>query len=499
MDARRLFFVVIVLMVCSVGFCAGGGDVGYASCLLKITGDSSGISGNPQSLSSLVRSSGVAGKAAREVMPDVAIGNLRNIRVEMINTSSRRTTARPNYSLIELSITLSGIDTLSAEKYLNAVIENLAGELENVYHRQLELVEVQLDQARSDRAKIAAVVEETEGKTDEDRAIEKVLETRVDLSEFKNETSLVDALEMIRKSVDPPLKLIVMWSDLSNSAFIEQDTSIGCDGKGMYDIKLGNALKWVLKGVGGGLSMVAYTIKDGLISVSTVEDIDSYDLGFFGSPNPGCMSVSSYYEDDYKNIPVETLMARKGPLFEKLSDVQIELSRDRGHLGRIRVNMEPSEFEMERLFEEDGVCLSMGALIKDTETQIARMEGNEPMSEVLTLLREKLVDQHIALDDRKNTLISLNREEVSEELKREQIRYEIIVAEGESVKSNILHQLELIDRQIKKAEIFSKEQQIKQSLEQIEERIRRLEGEKGLLSGPHVMVIGGVSDPALPL
>src|SRR3990172_7375594 len=72
-------------------------------------------------------------------------------------------------------------------------------------------------------------------------SLEKQLETPVDFSHWTRDTIFGQAIDDVKNSVDPPLRLIVLWRDLYENAAIDQETAIGMDG--ISGVPLGVALK----------------------------------------------------------------------------------------------------------------------------------------------------------------------------------------------------------------------------------------------------------------
>jgi len=109
----------------------------------------------------------------------------------------------------------------------------------------------------------------------EDEASIKVyeqLEQKVDLSRLTPETSFSDALQMIANSVDPPLKIVVNWRDLSEN---DIDKTTPVEMPGMISVSAGKALKSMLELVSGGFVDLGYVIEDGVITIATVDSLPS--------------------------------------------------------------------------------------------------------------------------------------------------------------------------------------------------------------------------------
>jgi tetratricopeptide (TPR) repeat protein len=97
------------------------------------------------------------------------------------------------------------------------------------------------------------------------------LEQTVDLSRLRSDMSFGEALEIIRNSVDPPLKIVPLWRDLYDNADIDQSTPINMDP--ISSVKLGSALKFLLEAVSGGFAELDFGVESGIITIATKESI----------------------------------------------------------------------------------------------------------------------------------------------------------------------------------------------------------------------------------
>jgi hypothetical protein len=99
-------------------------------------------------------------------------------------------------------------------------------------------------------------------------SLEKVLATEVDLSMLDSATPLREALEIIRLSVDPPLPMVVIWSDLQQTLYLDPDMPIGVDGFTRISPKL--AMELILSSVSpGAIRPVAVQEENLLLIVSS--------------------------------------------------------------------------------------------------------------------------------------------------------------------------------------------------------------------------------------
>ena len=115
--------------------------------------------------------------------------------------------------------------------------------------------------------------DEMEGRDEADVEVYNKLDEKVDLSELTTDTTLGDAINILSNSVEPPLSITVLWSDLSNNAFINETDSIGISGERLSSIPLRTGLERVLQGAGGGLAELDYAVEGGAITVATKDSL----------------------------------------------------------------------------------------------------------------------------------------------------------------------------------------------------------------------------------
>jgi hypothetical protein len=119
--------------------------------------------------------------------------------------------------------------------------------------------------------------------------VQKQLDEVVNLSGLEPEMPFSEALDELKNSVEPPLVIVVLWRDLEENAEVDRTTPVNMDP--MPQIRLGMALKLLLRSVSSGQAELGYVVDDGVIVIATVESLPSnletrvYDLyGFLGPP-----------------------------------------------------------------------------------------------------------------------------------------------------------------------------------------------------------------------
>ena len=106
-----------------------------------------------------------------------------------------------------------------------------------------------------------------------DVAVYGQLEQVVDLSRLSPTMPFSEAIDIVRNSVEPALKVVVLWRDLLDNAEIEPTTAINMDG--IPAVRLGTALENLLKAVAGGFADLGYVVENGVITVATVGSLPS--------------------------------------------------------------------------------------------------------------------------------------------------------------------------------------------------------------------------------
>ncbi|MFQ6035179.1 MAG: hypothetical protein ACE5NM_04945 [Sedimentisphaerales bacterium] len=93
----------------------------------------------------------------------------------------------------------------------------------------------------------------------------------VDLSALTQHTPFGQAIEILRNSTEPALNIVVLWRDLSENAFVEQDTPISMEG--VSAIRLRTGLELLLRAVSSSPGDLGYVVQDGVIIVATKESL----------------------------------------------------------------------------------------------------------------------------------------------------------------------------------------------------------------------------------
>jgi hypothetical protein len=102
-------------------------------------------------------------------------------------------------------------------------------------------------------------------------SLDEQLEVRVDVSGWTLDTTFSQAIDELKSSVDPPLRLIVLWKDLYDNVGIDRQTPIMMDG--ISGVPLRAALSSLLMAVAGSPGQLGYVIDGGVITVGTKDSL----------------------------------------------------------------------------------------------------------------------------------------------------------------------------------------------------------------------------------
>jgi len=126
--------------------------------------------------------------------------------------------------------------------------------LETVY------IQAQIDSAQNSGAPLKG----------DDTTYEKI-ENKSCVFQFRRDMPFAEAIEQIKYCVEPPLKIVVLWRDLLDNADIDRMTPANIDE--ISGVSPGTALKLLLASVSGRYDRIGYVVKDGVITVATVETL----------------------------------------------------------------------------------------------------------------------------------------------------------------------------------------------------------------------------------
>jgi len=373
----------------------------------------------------------------------------------------------------------------AAEEFMNALIKNLERTLMRAYGEHRDELENEYPDAQQQCELARQRLSEALGLTDDtdaDRQTAEQLQQTADFSGWRPQMALADAINELKQSVDPPLKIVVLWGDLLGNAEIDQTTPINMDG--LREAPVSKALDLLLKSVTSGTAELGYEIDRGVITIATVDSLPSAKR-----------RLSQMAQMD---TPVEMLLDRKNDLFRHKQELEMEIARAEARRSATEEQIHRINAAVEEKVKSDPVAFEIQRLIDINARELERAREALDSGKRVTgvdEVTEKLARAKIDLAKRREELSrSAGGSEVAgltADLTQLMINLAVSRAEFEVVN----RQLAETEEQLKKASAVDPEiSQIRLAQEELEmaehwvSQLRfRLEG----LRKPTVTVLGG--------
>jgi hypothetical protein len=273
-------------------------DLRHVRWILKVAADRAVLPPDFGVVASLLRSDGVAGAAMRDVLSAESGRSHGFIEIQPlynpltsghdyvpVTSSDGQVAQGPTLvegpaMLLSLEVNLPDDVKPVARELGTAIVDNFQHELEKAFSAHVEVLRDELKRARveQDAARVAlsnTTKEATPGGALEirldpaDEAVHKQLDTLVDLSALQPERPFAEAIDLIRRSVEPPLQITVLWRELLDNAQIEPSTPINMDG--LTNVKLGTGLRNLLDAMSNPQLDIQldYVVAGGAITIGT--------------------------------------------------------------------------------------------------------------------------------------------------------------------------------------------------------------------------------------
>ncbi len=171
---------------------------------------------------------------------------------------------------IELQVSLPDTVPALADEFLKSVVRNLQDSLLRAQERYRGDLQEWLSTARDQCRAAEAALDGTPNDPAVAQDVQRRLNTMVDLSALNPQMPLNDAIDVLKKSVEPPLNIVVLWSNLFDYVQVKPTTPVNIDG--MASVRLGTALDLLVKGIPNrlGAGGPTWKIKDNVIVIGTV-------------------------------------------------------------------------------------------------------------------------------------------------------------------------------------------------------------------------------------
>jgi len=369
---------------------------------------------------------------------------------------------------IELRVSLPDPMSPVADELLGEVVRNLQNSLSRAYEAYQVDLHRWLSQARDQRRAAEMALEGTADNPAAAQEVRRRLNTMVDLSALKPAMALNDAVELLKRSVEPPLNIVVLWSNLFDYVQVKPTTPVNIDG--MASIRLGTALDLLVKGIPSRLGPGGPTwkIQDDVIVIGTV-------VALMGSRES---AAQPKVEADAVN-----LAGQRSELTRKVQALELDLAGIDARAAAIAAQTAGVRQRVSEKLSTDPVMRELEKL-----SQIYSYSSGSPEE------REKAVRAKIELANRREELSRQVGGSQLEEFNKELSRMAIDKAEKEAQLKIVRKQLDEVQRQLAQALTFDPEaarlRLAQESLDITARRVAELQTRIANLQPPTVIVIG---------
>jgi hypothetical protein len=368
----------------------------------------------------------------------------------------------------------------AANEFLAAIVENLKASLQHAYEDYVTALTDQLEEARG---QYNHAVEMLQGGPDPARErIREQLDQTIDLSSLNPQTPLADAVQILRKSVEPPLNIVVLWNDLMDNLEIEPATPINIDG--MTRVKLGTALDLLVRGMLPSVSAKSvWRIKDDAIVIATA--------GGLGESDESAGQVKP-------DVDVSMLTLQRSDLVSRLQSVELTLAGQEARRKAIADQIAQTEVAARMRLSHDDVTKELESLVALSEQNLSNLRKQADAGRVSTAelgqATESLTRAKIELAKRREELGKQVGGGQLDQLNSELSRIAIDGAEKGAQRDIISKQLAQVRQQLAQASTFDIEaarlRVVRESLDILAGRMTELQTRIANLQPPVVTLIG---------
>lgn len=387
-------------------------------------------------------------------------------------------------AMIRLSVQLPNDVKPLAGQFVTALVDNLRRALEDSYNRYERLLSEQIQFAEFRREQI----EEQLGRSaapisPESMRIREQLNTIVDISALTPQVPFSEAIEILKRAVEPPLPIVVLWNELQVSCGIDPATPIGMDGPPA--VKLETALKTVIAAVTGGLTDISYQIDDDVVIIRD-EELQS----------PQARSTTLRIQED-----AQELAAHRRNLSNQIRNLEMQMAGMEARREAIEEQIARTRDEADRKLAQDTVTKELQILVEMIETRLSQLRkqvdaGQLPQSELLPA-QENLTRARIELAKRQEELTRVAGGSRLDEFNSDLSRMAIQTAEQRARLEVYRCQLDETQRQLAQASTFNPQaarlRTAQQALNIAERQIAELTNQRVQLQRPSVTVMAADS------
>jgi hypothetical protein len=407
---------------------------------------------------------------------------------QMVRSDSRRSPSGPSgdqalvqRASLRLTVDLPGGDPV-AKEFLQALVENLRTTLLDAYAQRVSELNALLRDVESRRRALETGPGETDtSHPEEEQSVQDRLDRVVDLSVLQPAMPVSEAVDILRKSVDPSLQIVVLWRDLEQNAEIAPTSPIDIDG--MANVRVRTALEVLLKALGAGRTTLSYQIKGSVITVGTAQTLGG-PAQLAAEPGP--------------EANVGTLAARKHDLMAEIQALQLDLATMEARQKAIEKQIAIITDEAAQKADQDEITRELDSLVKISTMNMVEVkkavDAGRATPADMSRAQESLTRAKIELARRREELSKAAGGGQVEEFNRELSQMTVEKA-GKLAQQDVLNQqLAGVERELARASAFNpaaaRMRIVREALDIMARRMAELQTRLANLQPPTVTMIG---------
>lgn len=365
-----------------------------------------------------------------------------------------------------------------ADEFLDAVVRNLQGSLSHAYESYLTEIERALGVAQAQHENVES---ELDGRAGDVARIKQQLEMEVDLSQLNRQTPLATAIEVLRKSVEPPLNIVVLWRDVQTNLSVEPVSPINIEGSPRT--RLATALDLLVKGLYDGSATAMWRIKDDTIVIGTTATLGRRQDAA-GQPRVEADAVN--------------LAGQRSELARRIQTLELDLAGLDARQKAMQEQIAVTKQVANKRLAEDTVTRELQKLLNTSENNLSQLKDAARAGRVgvadLAQAEEGVAKVRIDLARRQEELTRLAGGGQLEEFTKELSRLAIDKAEKEAQLQIVRRQLDEVQKQLAQALTFDpKAARLRLAQEALDitgRRVAELQARRANLQPPMVTMIG---------
>jgi hypothetical protein len=379
---------------------------------------------------------------------------------------------------VKLIVEMPGEAPPRADEFLAAVVVNLRESLRQAYESCRTDIEQMLVDARTQYQCVESRLDSPTGAIPPATIeIRRQLDMYVDLSQLSSQTPLATAIEVLRKSVDPPLNIAVLWRDVQTNLSVEPTSPINVDGS--PKIRLGTALDLLAKGLYNGSATAIWRIKGDTIVIGTAATLE---------PSQGAAGQSQIEAD------AVNLAGQRSDLTRKVRALELDLAGLEARWRKIGSEIPDIKKKVSARLSEDTAAHEMERLVEMYATKATRTPEGRLVSPDSPEAQQNTIRARIELANRREELSKQAGGSQLDEFNRELTRIVIDQAEKRAQLEIVRTQLDEVQKQLAQALTFDPEvarlRVAREVLDVTGRRIVELQTRLASLQPPTVTVIG---------